>query len=44
VDPSSKEQWLSEDEFVHIFGLGKDAFKALPKWKQSTQKKKFGMF
>jgi hypothetical protein len=44
VDPSSKEQWLSDEEFMHIFGTVKDSFLGLPKWKQSAQKKKHGLF
>jgi hypothetical protein len=44
VDPSTKEQWLSDDEFMHIFGVTKESFNALPKWKRSAQKKKHGLF
>ena len=44
VDPSTKELWLSDEEFMHIFGTVKDSFKSLPKWKQSKKKKEVGMF
>jgi hypothetical protein len=44
VDAGTKEQWLSDEEFMHIFGMAKESFKGLPKWKQSNAKKKHGLF
>jgi len=44
VQPTHKEQYLSDEEFVTVFKMEKEAFNKLPKWKQSGQKKKVGLF
>jgi len=44
VDPSHKEQHLSEDEFKKIFGVSKAEFNKMPQWKQVAKKKEFGLF
>ncbi|KAF2289392.1 hypothetical protein GH714_035768 [Hevea brasiliensis] len=36
--------YLSEDDFQTVFGMTKDAFYKLPKWKQDVQKKKVDLF
>lgn len=44
IDPACREQYLDDDEFQHIFGMDKVAFKALAKWRQKTLKQKAGLF
>ena len=41
---ASKEQGLSEEEFERTFGMRKEAFGMLPKWKQQKLKKDKGLF
>ncbi|KAF9664747.1 hypothetical protein SADUNF_Sadunf16G0050200 [Salix dunnii] len=36
--------YLSDEEFQTIFGVTKEAFYKMPKWKQDMQKKKFDLF
>ena len=40
----SSQEYLSPEEFETIFGVTKEAFSKLPKWKQNMQKKKFDLF
>ena len=40
VDANARETYLTDAEFVTVFGMGKEQFGALPKWKQTAQKKK----
>jgi len=44
VDPARREQWLPLDEFQTLFGMTKDSFNALPKWKRINLKKKNDLF
>ncbi|KAG8125259.1 hypothetical protein E2320_020587 [Naja naja] len=44
IDPSRKEQYLSEDDFFQIFGMSQQDFAALPSWKQMSLKKEKGLF
>ncbi|KAF3442688.1 hypothetical protein FNV43_RR16605 [Rhamnella rubrinervis] len=44
IDFKRREAYLSEEEFETIFGVTKEAFYKLPKWKQDMQKKKFDLF
>lgn len=44
VDPSMKEQYLSEQEFQQIFGMAKSAFNQMPNWKRSNLKKEKNMY
>uniref|UniRef100_A0A2D4MNQ7 HP domain-containing protein n=2 Tax=Micrurus TaxID=8634 RepID=A0A2D4MNQ7_9SAUR len=44
VDPTKKEYFLSDAEFLDIFGKTKDAFYQMPTWKQQNEKKRFGLF
>jgi hypothetical protein len=43
-DPEKREQSLSDDEFQKTFGMTKDAFAQLKKWKQVQLKKEHGLF
>jgi hypothetical protein len=44
VDERSREQHLSDEEFHGVFGMGKAAFGALPRWKQHKMKKQVELF
>lgn len=44
VDPLNREQSLSDEEFVAVFGMDKDAFSQLPSWKRTKLKKDLGLF
>ncbi|CAM9327892.1 unnamed protein product, partial [Choristocarpus tenellus] len=44
VDPSCREQYLSDTEFFEVFGMSKADFLAQPKWKQQSQKKAKSLF
>ncbi|XP_045931267.1 advillin [Micropterus dolomieu] len=44
VDPTQKEKYLSDSDFIAVFGITKDDFARLPGWKQLNMKKIKGMF
>jgi hypothetical protein len=44
VDPLHREQALSDEEFVSVFGMDKASFAKLPGWKQMNAKKAKGLF
>ncbi|WCJ33452.1 villin 2 [Euphorbia peplus] len=44
IDFKRREAYLSEEEFQTIFGVTKDGFYKMPKWKQDMQKKKADLF
>ncbi|RYG59551.1 hypothetical protein EON64_20110, partial [archaeon] len=44
VDPTKKEEYLSDAEFQKTFNMDRNAFKALAKWKRDDAKKKAGIF
>ncbi|KAJ6425796.1 hypothetical protein OIU84_026386 [Salix udensis] len=44
IDFKRREAYLSGEEFQTIFGVAKEAFYKMPKWKQDMQKKKFDLF
>ncbi|KAF2307946.1 hypothetical protein GH714_033635 [Hevea brasiliensis] len=44
IDFKRREAYLSEEDFQTIFGMTKDAFYKLPKWKQELQKRKVDLF
>ncbi|KAJ8260187.1 hypothetical protein GJAV_G00178080 [Gymnothorax javanicus] len=39
VDPTAKEKYLSDSDFSEAFGMTKDEFFSLPRWKQLNMKK-----
>ncbi|CAJ1967591.1 unnamed protein product [Sphenostylis stenocarpa] len=41
IDLKRREAYLSEEEFNNVFGMAKEAFYKLPRWKQDMLKKKF---
>ena len=44
VDGTKKEKFLSDEDFVKVFGMERGAFEKLPKWKKDQQKKNAGLF
>ncbi|GAB4822817.1 hypothetical protein N2152v2_009863 [Parachlorella kessleri] len=44
IDPARKEEYLSAEEFVKVFGKERADFKAQPMWRQQMAKKKAGLF
>ncbi|NXJ13969.1 VILI protein, partial [Odontophorus gujanensis] len=44
VDPSRKENHLSDEDFKAVFGMTRSAFANLPLWKQQNLKKEKGLF
>nr|XP_023415778.1 advillin [Cavia porcellus] len=44
VNPAKKENYLSESDFVSVFGITRGQFAALPGWKQLQLKKQRGLF
>ncbi|XP_026533169.1 advillin [Notechis scutatus] len=44
VDPAKKENFLSDDDFMKVFGIPQEKFAALPTWKQLHMKKERGLF
>uniref|UniRef100_A0A8C6S177 Advillin n=1 Tax=Nannospalax galili TaxID=1026970 RepID=A0A8C6S177_NANGA len=44
VNPAKKENYLSEQDFVAVFGITRGQFTALPGWKQLQLKKEKGLF
>uniref|UniRef100_A0A6N2K939 HP domain-containing protein n=1 Tax=Salix viminalis TaxID=40686 RepID=A0A6N2K939_SALVM len=44
IDFKRREAYLSGEEFQTVFGVTKEAFYKMPKWKQDMQKKKFDLF
>ncbi|CAL9698043.1 unnamed protein product [Knipowitschia caucasica] len=44
VDPSLREDFLSDVDFESVFGTTRADFQRLPKWRQTDMKKKAGLF
>lgn len=44
VDMSKREEYLSDSDFQAAFGMDKDSFRKLPKWKAQNLKKGVGLF
>ena len=42
--PDCMELYLTHTEFIKVFNVNKETFSKLPKWRQSTLKKQFGLF
>jgi villin 1/advillin len=43
-DPAAKEEYLSAEDFQATFGMARDAFRGLAKWKKQAAKKKAKLF
>jgi hypothetical protein len=44
IDPTKKETYLSDEQFMEVFGVDKNAFKNMPLWRRQEKKKKVGLF
>ncbi|XWS66337.1 hypothetical protein CRYUN_Cryun05aG0191000 [Craigia yunnanensis] len=44
IDFKHREAYLSDEVFQTVFGMAKEAFYKMPKWKQDLQKKKVDLF
>ncbi|KAL4313160.1 hypothetical protein GQ457_01G013610 [Hibiscus cannabinus] len=44
IDLKRREAYLSDEEFQTVFGMEKEAFYRLPRWKQDLKKKKVDLF
>jgi len=44
VDPTKKEQYLSNEEFQQVFGISKAEFNGMPAWKTVGLKKKVNLY
>ncbi|XP_020501090.2 villin-1 isoform X1 [Labrus bergylta] len=44
VDPSQREEFLSDVDFQNLLGTSRSDFHRLPKWRQTDLKKKAGLF
>ncbi|XP_060118532.1 villin-1 [Heteronotia binoei] len=44
VNPSRKEDYLSEEDFITVFGVSRQDYATLPQWKQQALKKEKGLF
>nr|XP_034983611.1 villin-1 isoform X2 [Zootoca vivipara] len=44
VNPSRKEDYISDEDFLSVFGMSRQNFAALPQWKQQNLKKEKGLF
>ncbi|KAI4348687.1 hypothetical protein L6164_009380 [Bauhinia variegata] len=44
IDFKRREAYLCEEDFLSIFGVDKETFYKMPRWKQDIQKKKFDLF
>lgn len=44
VDPTKLENYMEDGDFQKAFGMSRDAFTKLPKWKQDGLKKTAGLF
>uniref|UniRef100_A0A3B3ZM81 HP domain-containing protein n=1 Tax=Periophthalmus magnuspinnatus TaxID=409849 RepID=A0A3B3ZM81_9GOBI len=44
VDPSLREEYLSDADFESVLGTTRADFQRLPKWRQNDMKKKAGLF
>jgi hypothetical protein len=44
IDLSRKEEYLDNSSFIGVFGMEREIFASLPKWKRDDLKKKQGLF
>jgi hypothetical protein len=44
VAPSSKETYLSDEQFLTVFGMNQEQFAQLKDWKKKELKKANGLF
>ncbi|XP_066975023.1 villin-1-like isoform X2 [Macrobrachium rosenbergii] len=44
VDPTRKEEYLSDPDFKTVFGVDREDYDSIPQWKRNNLKKKAGLF
>lgn len=44
VDPTKKEEYLTDDVFRDVFGMDRQQFQGLPKWRRMLLKKSANLF
>ncbi|CAG9466506.1 unnamed protein product [Pedinophyceae sp. YPF-701] len=44
VNPAAREQYLTEEDFLEVFGMSKSAFARLAGWRQAALKRDKGLF
>ncbi|KAF2351875.1 Villin headpiece [Trinorchestia longiramus] len=44
IDPTRKEDYMSDDDFSREFGMDRETFSSLPDWKRQNLKKKIGIY
>lgn len=44
VEPTRREEWLSASEFVAVFGMTFEEFRALPRWRKAIMKREVLLF
>ena len=44
VDPSRREDFLSDEDFSAVFGMTREEFQRLPQWKKMQKKRKASLF
>ncbi|XP_023665700.1 villin-1 isoform X1 [Paramormyrops kingsleyae] len=44
VDPTKKEEYLSNEDFTKVLGMARPEFYSMPIWKQKNLKKQMGLF
>lgn len=44
IDATRREDYVSDEEFLGVFGVTRDGFKGMPAWKQVLAKKKANLF
>ena len=44
TDASRREDYLGDDEFRRVFGMGRGEWRELGRWKRGEMKKEVGLF
>ncbi|GAX81454.1 hypothetical protein CEUSTIGMA_g8883.t1 [Chlamydomonas eustigma] len=44
IDPTRKEDYLTDEEFLKVFSVEREKFKKLPDWKRQLKKKEVSLF
>jgi Villin headpiece domain len=44
INPTQKEDYLSDEVFKEVFKMDREAFKSMPLWRRQTKKKEVDLF
>jgi hypothetical protein len=44
IDATRKEEYLTEEEFIMVFGYDRDSYTGMPRWKQQQAKRSVNLF